>query len=174
LLLPALDHLTIHTVGQDVGPVWPQSEFTSLLLRSSCSLSTFDVRNSITTSENYVESLQHLGSLVELTIYEDGLDTANLTDDVLTLMTLDGTTTSLCPKLERIQLHKCISATDGTVADMILSRCRTDSEYLDQSLSYPSRLQYVEIGLPQSHLQDIRKLEALSRDAVIRIHIEED
>jgi F-box-like len=130
LKLPSLQQIYI---DQSVESPWAQRQFIALLSRSQCSLRTLQLRRTLISQIELIESLRFVSS--SLIRFEISSLKAVLTDRVIGQLT-DSPNTSedvgcLCPHLEVFQIGiyrrqnvtaSCISTTDGVLAEMVLSR----------------------------------------------------
>ncbi|THU84623.1 hypothetical protein K435DRAFT_870094 [Dendrothele bispora CBS 962.96] len=68
----------------------------------------------------------------------------------------------LCPRLENVTFHRCVSASEGKLGDFIESRWRTDSQ-----TNHVARIQKVDVELFQSDCRvDVKKLEGMFKEGL--------
>jgi hypothetical protein len=130
LILPALRDITIHfernSSRYKSDTAWPQSQFTSLICRSSCSLTKLHFKSVPLSEKNLLQCLRHTTlSLRELHI-EDKNPLTCVTDVVLKRLSHGssgrGRHASLCPRLDTFRFSRCGSFTMDAFTNMLESR----------------------------------------------------
>jgi hypothetical protein len=126
LTLPALSAFALESYESDP-PDWPQDSFVGFLSRSGCHLKTFKVHTPALSSYELVELLCLLPTLTELSI--EGTEIEVHGDTLFHSLTYDETTgrSCLCPKLEIFAFGGYFLSSEGTLARMLESRCRSDT-----------------------------------------------
>ena len=131
LILPSLRYLAVDfnrvcfdDTDEDV--IWPQSEMTSFLTRSSCPVEELLLINSAVTKDDLIKCLEHTtSSLTNILVHNDSI--ICVTDAVLARLSRHGQTSFLCPKLACMEFTDCDSFSDGALADMVESRWESSS-----------------------------------------------
>ncbi|KAF8630412.1 hypothetical protein AX15_002963 [Amanita polypyramis BW_CC] len=162
LTLPALVRLKIAFIGSAGGQnLWSQSGFNNFVARSACSLRDLIMQDVLSSEGDLIQCLKYVStSLIELVL----LDTKGLfimRDRTLTFLTArNDFDNNICPRLEVLRFGRSLLATDGLLADMIESRCKSDRVTPLRSIN-----PYLSIV---DHPEDIRRLAVLRSSGVLR------
>ncbi|KXN91037.1 hypothetical protein AN958_03104 [Leucoagaricus sp. SymC.cos] len=183
LVLPHLFRLTVFVRGPLEQYRWAQEQFDAFLTRSTCHIHRLEIHDTGMTSSEFASCLRHpsLQSLRELVIDDTKGWTWDpfITPRALDLLTdrvlrppdptsthcdtyREATSRHECflPLLKRLTIRgNCFRSPDGTIADMVESRCRSQKEEV-------VRLQFVEVDLPMDHVDDTRRLKELQGDGL--------
>lgn len=195
LTLPKLVDLTVFVRGPLEQYGWAQEQFDAFLTRSNCHIRRLEIHDTGMSSSQFMGCLQHanLQELVELVIDDtrDWTWDPFVTHDALDLLILpaspvkrpvhelkdimshgthstntssdDGLasqTPGLLPLLERLTIRgNCLLSSDGKIADMVESRWRQHDKDI-------ARLNFVEVELLASHMEDMRRLKELQGEGL--------
>jgi hypothetical protein len=164
LTLPALRDITIHfernSSHYKSNITWPQSQFTSLICRSSCSLTKLHFKSVPLSEENLLQCLRHTTlSLRELHI-EDKNPLTCVTDTVLRRLSHGssgrGQHASLCPKLETFRFSRCGSFTMDAFMNMLESRMSSANRFPSPLRCVRPRIVEVAMITWGDRLEDLR------------------
>ncbi|KAJ7732714.1 hypothetical protein B0H16DRAFT_1893022 [Mycena metata] len=162
LELPCLTHLSIKRFST---PIWPHSNFMSLLTRSKCALESLSLTDTDMTPDQMIEFLQHASPTLEKLILTNDrrLRHTIVNDDVLRLLTwVPGTASPVCPRLSMVKFWDCHVSTDGVLADMIESRWKGRDGGPNRGLSIAF------VMLDSTHPEDSRRLEDMIGISILR------
>lgn len=180
VVLPAITDLKIDHFAAAMGaqaPSWSQPTFNALFAGSSCKLRRLFLDVQTPISEFEVLACLQLASATLVELYIGG--TVKVDDGVLSALTATkrgGAATFICPKLEILDLRRCLCSSDGTLADMIESRWKDDEEWETHSADFPglSRLSTLTLmiysrrtsilhmgSLKMDHDDDLERLDAM-------------
>lgn len=193
LVLPNLIDLAIHVRGPLERYGWAQERFNEFLIRSNCHVRRLEIRDTGMSNLEFTASIQHpnLQALTDLVI-DDTRDwtwdpfvtsaalnllttpkfrNRNLADNAMvhgihtvdTDVLIKGSTQQkpcILSFLERLIIRgNCLLSPDGTFADMVESRWKHHKQDT-------ARLKVVEIELPTSHAEDLRRLKELQGEGL--------
>lgn len=168
LILPALRCLFVMAgdIFEFNHPTWSQSDLTSFLTRSSCSLEELMLDNLALSESALIECLEQTPSLTNIIIHNDS--DICLGDTILSRLSChDGQTPSLCPRLDNMEFTYCDSFSDGAFADMIYSRISTSGANQPARVVRPKVVTVDLIGVTKQHMSDIRRLQPLRDEGII-------
>lgn len=170
LVFPSLTTLQINRLDEFflINPAnaphfWDQEEVNAFLVRSQCSLRTLDVRDVEISSAELLDVLKFTSpTLQQLNITNERAKDNCITDDVVRALTASSSPsnpTFLCPQLDYLKLWRCVSSTDGLLADMVQSR------WLPQEEDTAKRMRLVIILLrdEERHAIDVVRLKEFHR-----------
>ncbi|KAK0193979.1 hypothetical protein F5146DRAFT_1134764 [Armillaria mellea] len=170
LVFPSLTTLQINRLDEFflINPAnaphfWDQGEVNAFLVRSQCSLRTLDVRDVEISSAELLDVLKFTSpTLQQLNITNERAKDNCITDDVVRALTASSSPsdpTFLCPQLDYLKLWRCVSSTDGLLADMVQSR------WLPQEEDTAKRMRLVIILLrdEERHAIDVVRLKEFHR-----------
>ncbi|KAG7451303.1 uncharacterized protein BT62DRAFT_926978 [Guyanagaster necrorhizus] len=142
---------------------WDQEEVNAFLVRSQCSLRTLDVRDVEISSAELLDVLKFTSpTLQQLNITNERAKDNCITDDVVRALTASSSSSDpafLCPQLDYLKLWRCVSSTDGLLADMVQSR------WLPREEDTAKRMRLVIILLrdEECHATDVARLKEFHR-----------
>ncbi|KAF9454049.1 hypothetical protein P691DRAFT_657417 [Macrolepiota fuliginosa MF-IS2] len=180
LIVPRLTNLTVFVRGPLEQYGWAQEQFGAFLTQSNCHISRLEIHDTGMSSSEFAACLRHpsLQTLIELVIDDtrDWTWDPFVTYEALDLLTVPSfhgrrrmhdhvgaiphSKLYFLPFLERLTVRgNCFLSQDGTIADMVESRWKYDSEEV-------VRLKLVEVELPASHMEDMRRLKELQGEGL--------
>ncbi|KAF7971633.1 hypothetical protein HWV62_20662 [Athelia sp. TMB] len=141
VVLPAITELKIDHFAAAMGahaPSWSQPAFDALFTGSSCNLRRLFLDVQTPISELEILACLQLASNTLVELYIGG--TVKVDDQVLSALTAQKTGPAaafICPKLEILDLRRCLCSSDGALADMVASRWKEDREWEGHSADFP-------------------------------------
>ena len=171
LSLPALRCIDFYDEGS-----WSQSQFISLLSRSSCHLETFILLSYNTLSfqeDDLLECLRHMPTLVHLQL--NCMAGASMTNEVIAQLTLPWSmpqsegTSYLVPKLEFLGFYAIDEIAGLPFATMIKSRRHIGVQQIHTSLLKSLRFEY-EVHQDEWTLMSLREFAESGLDLHIAYH----